>query len=93
MWARTDLDAFLLFEAALRNYIPLYTVEPEAAERERLTFSGSVIVWDETAMASQVDGNRKVKGRWTHTVPWSASRMIRNYLVCRSSLNTRPIQF
>jgi len=88
LWARTDLDAFLLFEAASRGDIPIYTEEPDVAERERLTRSGQVIIWDETAVLHlSSDSGKFVKTRWHHTVTWSASRMIRNYLVCTSELS------
>lgn len=82
LWTRTDLDAFLLFEAASRGDIAIFTEEPDVAERERLTRSGQVIIWDEAAVLHLSSGSGKlVKTRWHHTVPWSASRMIRNYLV------------
>lgn len=81
-WARTDLDAFLLFEAASRGEVPIYVSEPDLQERKRLTRSGQVIIWDETSFPATGKGNGKNhKLRWNHTVPWSTSRMIRNYLV------------
>lgn len=78
MWARTDLDAFLLFEAANRNLLPVYSSEPPLEERNRLTASGSVIIWDESASEPGPNGK---KLRWNHTLPWSHSRMVRSYLV------------
>lgn len=81
VWTRSDLDGFLLFEAAIRGDLHIYTEEPELPERERLTSSGQIIVWDETAISHAVSKGKSFKIRWHHTVPWSASRMIRNYLV------------
>lgn len=82
LWARTDLDAFVLFEAAVRGDIPIFVEEPDSTERENLTRSGQVIIWDEAAVLHlSADCGKLVKTRWHHTVPWSASRMIRNYLV------------
>lgn len=90
LWARTDLDAFLLFEAASRGEVPIFTEEPDVAERERLTRSGQVIIWDEAAVLHpSADSEKLVKTRWHHTVTWSASRMIRNYLVCLIRINRR----
>lgn len=88
MWARTDLDAFLLFEAANRGIIPIYYDEPPFEERSRLTTSGSVIVWDESALDPSPGGK---KLRWNHTLPWSHSRMVRSYLVRLPPLS-HPVQ-
>lgn len=80
-WARTDLDAFLLFEAASRGEVPIYVAEPDLQERKRLTRSGQVIIWDETSISNAAKNGKTTKLRWHHTVPWSSSRMIRNFLV------------
>ncbi|KAF8299931.1 hypothetical protein DL93DRAFT_2173502 [Clavulina sp. PMI_390] len=78
VWARSDLDGYLVFEAALRGDIPIMTEEPTLKERQRLTQSGQVLVWEDPPV-----GGRKARFHWGATVKWSASRMIGNYLTYR----------
>lgn len=71
-WLRTTLDALVLFEAAHRGLVRVYTHLPPIEERKALMFNGSLIVFNKTAARAN---------RWGDGHKWSQSRQILSYMV------------
>ena len=78
--ARTE-DAFLVLQAALDGKHHLCTKSLSDAEREQLEYHGSVVVWDERAVANDPENKCKGKQRWKYSTTWTPSRMQGVFLV------------
>ncbi|KAF8324454.1 uncharacterized protein EI90DRAFT_3157364 [Cantharellus anzutake] len=86
LFIRSSLDAFIIVQSALDGVFPLCTRSLTDEEREKLQYHGSVVVWDETAVANDPGNKCKGKQRWKYTTPWTPSRMQGVFLLYRQVL-------
>ncbi|KAL9630801.1 MAG: hypothetical protein Q9164_006232 [Protoblastenia rupestris] len=70
----TTKDALLIFEACSQGVLQHCSRRPHCRERESLIASGNVFVYEEATSGIK---------RWTDGIPWSPSRILNNFLICR----------
>ncbi len=81
-WVGLVYDSFdiaLLFELAVKGYIPLCDRRPQEKEKPGIIKNGTIIVYDEEASGIK---------RWTDGLSWSPSRVLNKFLVYREVYKT-----